>query len=228
MHIHYLIHVPEELPGAIATWANEKKLQQTYTLLYENAEFPAIESFDILVIMGGPMNIYEHEKYPWLPFEKQFIRSSIDANKKVLGICLGAQIIADVLGAKVVPNLDSEIGWFPVQKTNNAEAHPLLKSLELNTVLHWHGDRFEIPKNAIHLIQSAACKQQAFLYKNNVLAFQFHIEMTSDNLKKMIDLDRKSLVKSKWVMTEEELLKGAENIEQNNQLLFSILNRFTV
>lgn len=228
MHVHYLIHIQEELPGAIANWANKNKFEQTYTYLYKNDPFPTINSFDLLVIMGGPMNIYEYEKYPWLADEKEFIQQTIQANKKILGICLGAQLIADVLGAKIVSNNENEIGWFPVQKTTLAEKHPITRDLQFNTVLHWHGDRFDIPENTTHLLKSEACNQQAFIYKNTVLAFQFHIEMIPENLDKMIELDRDTLIKGRWVMPEQELLNGVKNISANNNLLYTILNRFTI
>ena len=226
MRIHYLIHVKEELPGAIANWATNHQLTQSYTYFYENSHLPEIEEIDMLVVMGGPMNIYEFDKFPWLSIERTFIKKAIDAGKKVLGVCLGAQIIADVLGAKVVRNEHVEIGWFPVELVSQKNTSTLIEGIDLNTVLHWHGDRFQIPEDATHLLKSEACNQQAFIYSDHVLAFQFHIEMTHENLEKMIDLDRTSLVKQKWVMTEQELRDGAKFIVENNKSLFSILNKF--
>jgi GMP synthase-like glutamine amidotransferase len=227
MRVHYLIHNEAEMPGAITTWANRNNFSQSFTILSQDQPLPDIDSFDLLVIMGGPMNIYEDDVYNWLKPEKAFIKKSMDQGKKVFGICLGAQLIADVLGAKVFKNITTEIGWYHISLTTEGEKSELVGNLNFSTpVLHWHGDTFSIPENAIHLLQSEACQNQAFSYNDNVLALQFHFEMNSDSLQTIIKLDRNSLQKSEWVMTEEEIIIGIENIERNNETLFSLLNKF--
>src|ERR1700748_664607 len=116
MHIHFIQHMPFENPGTIADWVKEKNHFTTYTNIFEGANFPSIDSFDMLVIMGGVMGVYEEDQYEWMAAEKSFIKNSIKANKKVLGICLGSQFIAEALGAKVFPHTKKEIGWFEVEK----------------------------------------------------------------------------------------------------------------
>lgn len=227
MKVNFLIHNKAEMPGAILTWANWNNIDQAFTILCQGQPLPPIDSFDMLVIMGGPMNIYEDDIYNWLKPEKAFIKQCIDQGKKVLGICLGAQLIADVLGAKVFKNKTTEIGWYPISLTNEGEKSELVCHLDFSTpVLHWHGDTFNIPENATHLLQSSACKNQAFSFNNNVLALQFHLEMNTDSVQSIIELDRNSLQKSQWVMTEEEIQFGTKNLEKNNEILFSLLNKF--
>jgi GMP synthase-like glutamine amidotransferase len=111
MRIHILQHVPYESPGSITDWAEEKGFPVSYTRFYENGQLPRLEDFDLLVIMGGPMNIYEKDKYPWLMLEKAFIQNCLSAKKKILGICLGSQLLADALGTKVYSNKEKEIGF---------------------------------------------------------------------------------------------------------------------
>jgi len=226
MRIQFLIHHAAEMPGAILNWANERGIETKFTLLYNNEKLPDLEEFDSLIIMGGPMNIYEEEKYQWLKTEKVFIKQSIDVGKKVLGICLGSQLLADVLGAKVFRNSHSEIGWFPITLTEQGAKSELLSGFDFSQpVLHWHGDTYSIPEGATHLLRSEACLNQAFSYGNNVLALQFHFETTIESLNEMTDLDQSSLIKSTWVMTEEEINAGKKYIPSNNKILFKLLDR---
>lgn len=125
MRIHYLQHVAMEDPGSILAWASEQGCSLTYTLFHESGALPAVDSFDWLLILGGPMNIYEEERFPWLAEEKLFIRSAIAAGKIVIGLCLGAQLIADVIGGQVTANREPEIGWLPVRWSAKAREHPL-------------------------------------------------------------------------------------------------------
>lgn len=113
MKIHYLQHVPFELPEHISVWAKEKGHEITGTLLYENYYLPELSEFDLLVILGGPMGVDDEDKHPWLVLEKHFIKEAIQHRKLVIGICLGAQLIAEILGGKVYKNHYKEIGWFP-------------------------------------------------------------------------------------------------------------------
>ncbi len=129
MRIHYLQHVPFEDLANIEAWAKKRGHDVSGTMLFQDEPLPALEEFDWLIIMGGPMNIYEHYRYPWIVREKEFIRRSIDADKIVLGICLGAQLMADVLGGKVHRNEHKEIGWFPVRLTADAMRSPVFRVL---------------------------------------------------------------------------------------------------
>src|SRR5271170_6697939 len=120
MRIHYFQHVPFEGLGCIAQWAAEKEHTVTATRFYLDEPAPNPGEIDWLVVMGGPMNIYEEAEYPWLAREKRFIGEAIRGGKTVIGICLGAQLIADVMGGPVTRNLEKEIGWFPIELTPEA------------------------------------------------------------------------------------------------------------
>ncbi len=221
------MHVPYEGLGFIEEWANKHVHELSCTKIYENDyELPSIDDFDWLVIMGGSMSIYD-KSISWLSEEKQFILKTIDAGKTVIGICLGAQLIADVLGAKVYANDQKEIGWWPVKLTKEGERHPLLMGLpEEFVTFHWHGDMFDIPEGAIHLLASDVCSNQAFIYDDRVLALQFHFETTVNSIKDIIDNSRNELVKAPYIQTEEQMLTEAGYfIPDNNSRFEMILDR---
>jgi GMP synthase-like glutamine amidotransferase len=176
--------------------------------------------------MGGPMSVHDEEKFPWLAKEKEFIRQAVDAGKTVLGICLGSQLVSAALGAGVYKNKEKEIGWFDIELTSFAQSGNLFFEMGNRLkVFHWHGDTFDLPKNAIHLASSEGCKNQAYIYKDKVLALQFHLEPTWELLLEMIEGGREELLPGKYVQTEEELLKNKQLIESNRKVLFTLLNR---
>lgn len=226
LHIHYFQHVSFETPGYIQQWAEVNGHNQSFTRFYEGDGLPAITDIDWLIVMGGPMGVCDTTTYPWLEAEKIFIRSCIDAGKTVVGICLGSQLIAAALGEAVFPNSQKEIGWFDIELTAAGSSCYLFADFpERFSVLHWHGDTFNLPAKALLLAESAACKHQAFLYNNHVLGLQFHFEATHDTLPAMIEHCRHELVKAAYVQEEKELVAGFSNIEANNAWLHIILNR---
>ena len=226
LRIHYLQHVPFEGPGYIETWANSHPHTRSSTPLFEDCHLPSLDAFDWLVIMGGPMGVYEAAKFFWLKKEKEWILSAIEAGKTVIGICLGAQLIAAALGAKVYPNKQKEIGWFPVSLTAAAQTHALFKDFPHSfTVFHWHGDTFDLPNQALHLMQTGACANQAFIYQNKVIGLQFHLEAMPRNLRHMIDHGREELVPGNFVQTGDDILHKADQCNLTNQLLANLLDK---
>ncbi|WP_048148323.1 type 1 glutamine amidotransferase [Methanolacinia paynteri] len=227
MRIHSLLHEPFEDTGYIRIWAEEKGHPFSETLLYAGEPFPDTDDFDLLVIMGGTMNIYEEDKFPWLSGEKEFIRAAIDSGKKVLGICLGGQLIADVLGAPVRKNKYPEVGWFSVEKTADAEMIPLCRGIPYSfTVFQWHGDTFGIPDDAVNLFRSTACENQGFLYRGRVIGLQFHPEMTEENLKSLTQNCYDELKGDRrFIQPLAEILKGS-NIRSANVVMVLILKYF--
>lgn len=227
MRIHSLIHEPFEDTGYIRVWAEERGHLFSETRLYAGEKLPPVDDFDLLVIMGGSMNVYEEGRFPWLPAEKQFIRTSIDTGKKLLGICLGGQLIAAVLGAAVRRNRYAEIGWFGVEKTADAEKIPLCREIPHSfIVFQWHGDTFEIPDDSVNLFRSAACENQGFLYRGRVLALQFHPEMTGENLRNITENCYDAIEGDRsFVRPLPEVLDGS-NIGSANRVMGRILGYF--
>lgn len=225
MRIFCIKHVFFENPGMIEEWALENEYEFKYIKMYSDYRFPKIENLDALIIMGGPMNIYEYEKYPFLKEEKEFIKKVIEADKYVFGICLGAQLIADVLGGKVVRNKEKEIGWHKVKKLGK---NKILNGIpEEFKVMHWHGDKFLIPEGAERIFESEACENQGFLYNEKVLALQFHLEMKKENLDDIIENCGDELIKTTdYVQSKQEILHSINNLDMTNKIMSSILNKF--
>jgi GMP synthase (glutamine-hydrolysing) len=139
---------------------------------------PRLDGYQGLIVLGGPMNVDEVEAHPHLDTEVELIREAIDAELPVLGICLGAQLIAKALGAAVRRNGEKEIGWHPVSPTEEGRADPLFRHFRpTEPIFQWHGDTFDIPEGAVHLAASPSCTNQAFRYRRNVYGFQFHLEV---------------------------------------------------
>lgn len=227
MRIHYLQHVPFENPGSILKWANENECIVTGTHVYNNEKLPELSEFDWLVVMGGPMNIYEDDKYPWLISEKELIKKAIETNKVVLGICLGSQLIADVIGGKVVQNKQKEIGWFPILFNEAGKESPLFSIFpESPVVFHWHGDTFiDLPEEALILAKSDACRNQAFVYKNRVFGFQFHLENTLPIIEDLIKNCGDEMIPDDYVQLSEDVLSHPEYMLQDNQWMEAFLNQ---
>lgn len=186
MKISVLQHAAYEGPGEIALWAKRRGHALVEHHLYRGDALPETDSFDLLVVMGGEMNIYQYRDWPWLKPESAFIRSALEAGKRVVGICLGAQLIADALGARVVQNPEYEIGWLPVQWTD--ESRKVFPSLgAATTVLHWHGDTFALPAGATRLAASEGCAEQGFVIEEKCLALQFHMEVDPALAKRFVE-----------------------------------------
>lgn len=229
MKILTLTHVPFEDAAGIEAWAEARGHTLEYTQLYLNDVLPSLKSFDMLAIMGGPMNIYEHKAYPWLAKEKKFIRRAIDANKKVIGICLGAQLIADALGGSVTANTHKEIGWHKIKLSSRAAQSVAMSTLPSEmAVFQWHGDTFSIPPGAVHLGSSTVCTNQAFQYCQHVLALQFHIEYTVESIEKMLTHCADELVDAPYIQSPEQIRAAYDQIVQTNEWLYTLLDAFSV
>ena len=224
MRAHYCQHVPFEGLGSIEQWLVTNGYSLTHTRFYESTDLPDVEEIDFLIIMGGPMSVNDEDKFPWLVAEKQFVRSAIESRIPVLGICLGAQMIANAMGAKVFPNPMKEIGWFPIHPVSSA-CHSSFTFPNSETVFHWHGETFDLPPDAIQIARSEGCENQAFQLGKSVIGLQFHLETTPDSAREIVSHCRDELVPSKYVMTEEEILSvSPARYQLINQSMESILS----
>ncbi len=224
MRIHYLQHVPFEDLANIEAWARKKGHEVSGTMLFSDEPLPGPDEFDWLVIMGGPMNVYEDDLYPWLIREKEFIRRAMADDKVVLGICLGAQLMAEILGARVCRNNYREIGWFHVKLTPEALSSMVFSVLpEEFVAFHWHGDTFEIPPGAVRMAESQACKNQAFQIGRSV-GLQFHLESSMDSIDHLILNCSDELVESRYVQRPMELLSHIDRFPEMSALMEAFLN----
>ncbi len=227
MKAHCLMNIGFEGPGYIADWMDLRGHSMQVWKLFENLSFPDIEDIDLLVIMGGPMNIYEEDRYPFLVAEKELIKACMREQKPVLGICLGAQLIADALGEKVFKNSEKEIGWFPVHMDGVIADHEILSVFPENfTPFHWHGETFGVPVDARRLGSSEACRNQGFLYGDHVLALQFHLEITPQIVEGLLKYAVGDMTAGEYVQSAGEIGKGLEHGWANREILFSLLDRF--
>ena len=225
MKLHFLQHVPFEDLAYIFQWAQRKNVQVSNTPLYESIALPEQSQFDILVIMGGPMGIYDEQDHPWLKVEKKFIEQSIAAGKPTLGICLGAQLIASVAGAKVRKNDQPEIGFFDVVRSETGSEASLFKSIpQTFKPFHWHGDTFDIPDCGVHLCSSDACKNQAFQISDRVLGLQFHLESTQASINKLVENCADELIDAPFVHTGQKMLTEAGNVDVINPYMDAIMD----
>lgn len=195
-------------------------------MLYYDEAFPAMDSFDWLVVMGGPMNVYEEKDYPFLAREKKFIADAIAQKKRVLGVCLGAQLISDVMGGKVTNGPHKEIGWHRVALTPEAKKSPVFGKLPAEFVaFHWHGDTFAIPAGAKRMASSEAYENQAFEYDGGrVAGLQFHLEMTDDGIGRLAKNNGDDLAPGKYVQPKEQFLHQDALLKENYQLLCTLLD----
>ncbi|MDY6848285.1 MAG: type 1 glutamine amidotransferase [Geoalkalibacter sp.] len=224
MRAHYLQHVPFEGLGSIEPWLVENGFTVNATRLFAGEKLPAAEGVDFLIVMGGPMSVNDEQQHPWLVAEKNFIGEMVAMGRPVLGICLGAQLIASAMGAPVYQNPRKEIGWFPVRGfspgDNNVFSFP-----PSTTVFHWHGETFDLPSGATLLAESDACRNQAFQIGPSVIGLQFHLETTRQSAEAMIENCASELVPAPYVQSSEEILVASpERYRAINALMADILS----
>lgn len=222
-----LQHASFEGPGYILQWLHEQNFETDTWLLYQS-EVPSVQtliSTDLLIIMGGPMSVHDEQKYLWLCQEKKFIEQALNRNIPTLGICLGAQLIADVCGAKVSPALHKEIGWFTIQSTFRKKNKHFEFPACFKSFL-WHGEQFDIPKQALLLASTPSCPHQAFQLYRNVIGLQFHPEVTPYIINGMIRNARQDLVStSPYVKSAEQISSvPGEYFIQNSRLTYALLH----
>jgi GMP synthase-like glutamine amidotransferase len=209
MRLHFIQHVPFEQPGFLESWAARNHDFITFSRLYESDYFPEPELIDFLVVLGGPMSVNDTAKYTWMKRELDFLEKAVKKRKKILGICLGAQMLARVLGGSVYRNIYPEIGWHPVRLAPAARNLPLFEGFPDSWIAFlWHQETFAIPPMGFRIAESAACPNQGFLYDDHVMALQFHMECERETVESLLLLNRQELVLGSFIQSEDEIRAG--------------------
>ncbi len=224
MKAHYFKHVPFEDLGSIRLWLTKTGYAITCTPFFESAQLPDPEEIDLLIVMGGPMSVNDEKIYPWLVDEKNFIHQMIMSGKPVLGICLGAQLIASAMGAKVYPNSMKEIGWFPVYgiPSDDSSVFRFPQSLK---AFHWHGETFDLPAGAMQIAKSDGCENQAFQLGRSVIGLQFHLETTPESARGIIAHCRAELRPSQYVQSQAAIFAASpESYRAINKMMSKVLS----
>jgi GMP synthase (glutamine-hydrolysing) len=199
MNVLVMKHVDIEGPGLIEACLSQEKIPYQILTLESGLHLPKLDNLTHIVILGGPMNVYEEARYPFLRMEDFFIKEAIQRGKSILGICLGAQLIAKALGARVFKAPVKEIGWYDVSLTRIGSIDPFFSQLPKTfPVFQWHEDTFEIPHSAILIATSSAVPYQAFRYGDNAYGLQFHLEVTQEMIRE-------------WIGTYEEDFEGQQS-----------------
>ncbi|KAB2887746.1 MAG: type 1 glutamine amidotransferase [Desulfobulbaceae bacterium] len=225
MKVHVLQHVVFEGLGSIEEWLIGRQAEVSWTRFFADEPTPPELAIDLLIVLGGPMGVHDEERFPWLAGEKVFVRRCIERGIAVLGICLGAQIIAGVLGGRVYANPVREIGWFPVEfLAGAADCRYLSGFPEQAEVFHWHGDTFDLPPGAVHLARSAACRNQAFLVRERVIGLQFHLETTSASARQLIAMCGDEIVPGPFIQPASAMVSQDRRFTAINALMHRLLD----
>lgn len=226
MKVHVLQHASFEGLAGISSWLTERKAIISTTRFFEDPTLPSLQGLGLIIAMGGPMSVNDEAELPWLRDEKRFIQQAVHSGVPVLGVCLGAQLIASALGARVYPSTQKEIGWFPVTAAPaDGDWFRFPDKLE---VFHWHGETFDLPPGATHLARSAACKHQAFQVGRRTLALQFHLEVTPETVRAFTENCGNELAPAPYVQSEAEMLNApASTYAEINAQLTRALNYLT-
>ncbi len=225
MRVHVLQHVAFEGIGSMARWLAARQADVTATRFYESPILPDLSGLDLVIVMGGPMSVNDENIHPWLADEKRFLRQAMDRHVPIVGVCLGAQLIASALGARVYPGREKEIGWFDIEGLPTPNALRLPDRLR---VLHWHGETFDLPEDAIRLARSMVCENQAFQYGDNVIGLQFHLEATPEAMDAMVTHCRDELVPGPYVQSGEDITAPAnQNFAAINSVMETVLEHVT-
>ena len=223
MRAHVLQHVSFEGLGSISAWLSQRGANVTCTRFFEPEPLPSLDGIDLIIALGGPMSVNDEELYPWLREEKRFIADAISSGKAVLGICLGAQLIANALGSRVYPGEEKEIGWFPI--LGEPATADTFEFPATTTVFHWHGETFDLPEEAVRLASSAACRNQAFQVGARTIGLQFHLETTCESASEIISNCAEELVPGRHIQTEQALRSvPQENYSEINALMTTVLD----
>ena len=226
LRLHGIRHESFEKEAEIAAWAAQRGHSLTHTDLWKGEALPELASFDWLIVMGGPMGVYDEAEYPWLAGEKRLLKAAVDADKLILGVCLGAQLLSVALGGQVTRNAQREIGWFPVSATPQAAQSRVFRALpQTYEAFHWHGDTFSIPEGALWTARSEACNHQAFEARGGrVVGLQFHLETNAQSMREIAEHCVGEIVAGRYIQPVAAMLERPERLLALRGLLDRILD----
>ncbi len=229
----FIKHIGIEGPGTIADFLEDNRISYTVVDLSSGDKVPKLQkNFQSVICLGGPMNVYEEEKYRFLREEDIFLKKVVEEEMPFLGICLGAQLIAKATGARVTKNPEKEIGWYRVILNDNGLKDGLFEGFpEVFKVFQWHGDTFSIPQGGKRLAFSELCQNQALKYGRNIYGIQFHVEVTKDMIAQWADAYKAELESLKGIVSDkqkmlEDCIKLAKDYMKQTERFY--VNFFTV
>jgi len=222
MKLAILQHVAHEGPAALLDWTDARGHRTAIWPLYNSPSLPTTEQFDGLIVLGGGMSVHDNDIHPWLEPERQLIRDTLAAGRPVMGVCLGAQQLAHALGARVFPNDEREVGFWPIHRKGD--------TLPLPTTLpacHWHGDTFDLPEGAVLLASSEGCRNQVFVTGDGVgLGLQCHLEASAEWVDSCCTHDADYLIPGRWMQDANRLRAERTAYPAMHAALFDLLDAF--
>ena len=227
MRLHLLHHDVVDTSGTnISRWAENKGYAIEHTYLCNNEALPAMEAFDWLIVMGGSQHAWEEDIYPWLSAEKKFIAQALEDKKIILGICFGAQLLAETLGAEVFINPHNEIGWHEVTLTPEGQRSYLFQNVpEQFITFHWHADHFALPPGCTRLAYSEATENQAYICRERrIVGIQFHPEYPLESVKYFVQEFGDMMQNGPYVAGKEKTLSQTDQIPETYGLMAAILD----
>jgi len=211
MKVQVLQHVPFEDLGCIATWLAKHNAQTDYIRFYQGQTPPAEDLPDLVIALGGPMSVNDEAEHPWLEDEKRHVRALLSAQVPLLGICLGAQLVASATGQRVYPGPEREIGWFPIYATGNIDTADTFSFPATLDAFHWHGETFDLPPGAQHIARSAVCENQAFQLGRRCIGVQFHLETTRQSMLSMLEHCAEDLQTTNRYVQRKDIIEAADD-----------------
>lgn len=225
MRAHYLQHEPNLGLAAIAPWLEARGFEISCTRLDLDEPLPSTDAFDGLFILGGTMSVNDEARHPWLQREKRFIAEAIERGRIVVGCCLGAQLMANALGAEVQRHDREEVGWLPVRFDADALSEPPLRGFPKRVeVFHWHEDTFDLPAGARHIAESAACRNHGFLVGDRAIGLQAHFEFDAPTVDGLLQRYGHALQDSETTQSQDVIRQGYGRFAETQRLLCVLLD----